>query len=54
MRREGGTVTAINVIKQKNAVHMITDGASWVFDGGFGPACCPGRAGGRWMRCFSR
>lgn len=34
------TMTAINVIKQKNAVHMITDGASWIFDGGFGPACC--------------
>ena len=30
-------MTAINVIKQANAVH---DGASWVFNGGFGPACC--------------
>jgi hypothetical protein len=33
-------VTAINIIKQKNAVHMLTDGASWFFNGGVGPACC--------------
>jgi hypothetical protein len=33
-------MTAINIIKQKNAVHMLTDGASWVFGGSFGPACC--------------
>jgi hypothetical protein len=33
-------VTAINVIKQANAVHLLTDGASWFFNGGFGPACC--------------
>jgi hypothetical protein len=33
-------VTAINVIKQAHAVHMLTDGASWFFNGGFGPACC--------------
>lgn len=33
-------MTAINVIKQADAVHMLTDGASWFFGGGFGPACC--------------
>lgn len=33
-------MTAINVIKQKHAVHVITDGASWMLDGKFGPACC--------------
>lgn len=31
-------MTAINVIKQKNAVHVLTDGASWLPGGNFGPA----------------
>jgi hypothetical protein len=32
-------MTAVNIIKQKNAVHVLTDGASWLPTGGFGPAC---------------
>jgi hypothetical protein len=28
-------VTAINVIKQKTAVHMLTDGASWIYPGSY-------------------
>lgn len=32
-------MTAINVIKQKSAVHMLTDGASWHPSGEFGPPC---------------
>jgi hypothetical protein len=33
-------VTAINIIKQKSAVHMLTDGASWLYNGKYynGPA----------------
>ena len=31
-------MSAINVIKQKAAVHVITDGASWYQDRSFGPA----------------
>ena len=32
-------MTAINVIKQSAAVHMLTDGACWLPSGRFGPPC---------------